>query len=96
MASFAAEYATGRTSLDEAKTRFAVHDFTGALEAGKKSRNVLLSILDALALQEVHLDGKDPEPTAIVLQKNVPLNSIGAVPYAIVIDAKGQFAYVTD
>ncbi|HEX3555752.1 MAG TPA: FecR domain-containing protein [Thermoanaerobaculia bacterium] len=49
--SFAGEYETGRASLEEAKSRFAGHDFTGALEAGKKSRNVLLSILDALALR---------------------------------------------
>ncbi|MBW8878278.1 MAG: FecR domain-containing protein [Acidobacteria bacterium] len=51
VASFAAEYATGRTSLEEAKSRFAVHDFVGALDAGQRSRKVLLSILDALALR---------------------------------------------
>ena len=51
VASFASEYATGRTSLEEAKARYAVHDFTGALDAGQKSHKVLQSILDALALR---------------------------------------------
>ncbi|HYX22951.1 MAG TPA: FecR domain-containing protein [Thermoanaerobaculia bacterium] len=48
---FAGEYEIGRTSLEEAKARFAAHDFPGALDAGKKSHNVLQSILDALALR---------------------------------------------
>jgi hypothetical protein len=48
---FASEYAAGRISLDEARTKLAAKDFPGALEAGQKSRKVLSSILDALSLR---------------------------------------------
>ena len=51
VAGFASEYAAGRLSLDEAKTKLAAKDFPGALDAGQKSRKMLRSILDALALR---------------------------------------------
>ncbi|HEV8582299.1 MAG TPA: FecR domain-containing protein [Thermoanaerobaculia bacterium] len=49
--SFASEFTAARLSLQEAQTRFAKQEFRGALESGERSRNVLLSILDALALR---------------------------------------------
>lgn len=48
---FAAEYAAARTSLEEAEGKLAVRDYAAALENGQRSRNVLQSILDALALR---------------------------------------------
>jgi hypothetical protein len=50
-ASFTAELDTARRSLDEAHARLAAQDFRGALDAGQRSRNVLLSVRDALALR---------------------------------------------
>jgi cbb3-type cytochrome oxidase subunit 3 len=49
--SFASELGTARQSLQDARARFAARDFRGALDAGERSRNVLLSILDALSLR---------------------------------------------
>ena len=47
--SFAGELAAARQSLDEAQSRFSVKDFQRALDHGQRSRNVLLSIQDALS-----------------------------------------------
>lgn len=47
--SFAAELVAARQSLEEAQDRFAVKDFRSALDNGQRSRNVLLSIQDALS-----------------------------------------------
>jgi len=49
--SFATEYRTARLSFQEAQTKLTAKDYAGALESGTRSRNVLLSILDALALR---------------------------------------------
>lgn len=49
--SSASELGTARESLQQAQSRFAAQDFRGALESGQRSRNVLLSIFDALALR---------------------------------------------
>jgi FecR-like protein len=51
LTSFAGEYGAARESFQEAQARFMVNDFQGALESGRRSRNVLLSIVDALALR---------------------------------------------
>lgn len=48
LVSFAAEYAAARQSYDDAQSLLAARDFPAALENGLRSRNVLLSILDAL------------------------------------------------
>lgn len=50
-ASFAGEMGAARQSFEEAQARFSSQDFRGALDNGQRSRNVLLSILDALALR---------------------------------------------
>jgi len=50
-ASFSAELAAAEQSFAEAQARFSSHDFRGALDTGQRSRNVLLSILDSLALR---------------------------------------------
>jgi hypothetical protein len=49
--SFASEYESARQSLDEAKGKLTARDFGGALTSGRRSRDVLQSILDALALR---------------------------------------------
>jgi hypothetical protein len=49
--SFAGELGAARQSFEEAQARFSSQDFRGALDSGQRSRNVLLSILDALALR---------------------------------------------
>ncbi len=48
---FAAEYEDGAQSLKEAKARLEARDFGAARDRGKHSRDVLQSILDALALR---------------------------------------------
>lgn len=48
LVSFAAEYSAARQSYDEARALLAARDFPAALENGLRSRNVLLSIQDAL------------------------------------------------
>ncbi len=48
---FAAEYEDGTQSLREAKARLAGRDFSAARDRGKHSRDVLQSIVDALALR---------------------------------------------
>jgi hypothetical protein len=50
-AGFAPELETARLSLQEAETKFAARDFQAALDSGERSRNVLLSIVDALELR---------------------------------------------
>ncbi len=49
VSSFAGELAAARESLEEAQARFSAKDFQRALDNGQRSRNVLLSILDALS-----------------------------------------------
>lgn len=48
---FAAEYEAAGQSLAEARSRASAQDFGGALNSGQRSRDVLQSILDALALR---------------------------------------------
>jgi hypothetical protein len=50
-ASFAAELGSARESLQDAQAKLLAEDFRGALESGQRSKNVLLSILDTLALR---------------------------------------------
>jgi cbb3-type cytochrome oxidase subunit 3 len=50
-AGFATEYEAGTQSLGEARAKLAARDFGGALDSGRRSRDVLQSILDALALR---------------------------------------------
>lgn len=64
--SFAGEYSAARLSYQEAQTRFSSDDFSGSLESGQRSRNVLLSILDALALR-----GAEGQARFISLQGDV-------------------------
>ena len=45
------EFAAGRLSLEDARTKLAAKDFQGALDAGQKSRTLLMFVLDALALK---------------------------------------------
>lgn len=47
--SFAGELTAARQSLEEARSRFSAREFRRALDHGQRSRNVLLSILDALS-----------------------------------------------
>jgi cbb3-type cytochrome oxidase subunit 3 len=49
--SFASEYESARQSLDEGRSKLSAQDFGGALTSGRRSRDVLQSILDALALR---------------------------------------------
>lgn len=48
---FATEYEDGTQSLKEAKTRLEARDFSAARDRGRRSRDVLQSIVDALALR---------------------------------------------
>lgn len=48
---FAVEYEDGAQSLKEAKARLEARDFVAARDRGKHSRDVLQSVLDALALR---------------------------------------------
>jgi cbb3-type cytochrome oxidase subunit 3 len=48
-AGFTGELTAARQSLDEARSQFSSQDFRGALDSGQRSRNVLLSLLDALS-----------------------------------------------
>ncbi len=50
-ASFAGEFAAARQSYQEAQTELAAKDYRNAREHGQRSRNVLLSIVDALELR---------------------------------------------
>ena len=50
-ASFAAEFASAGQSLDEARARLAAHDFGAARTSARRSRDVLQSIADELALR---------------------------------------------
>jgi hypothetical protein len=50
-ASFSTELAAARQSFDTAQARFSAQDFRGALDHGQRSRDVLRSIVDALALR---------------------------------------------
>lgn len=50
-AGYAREYANAGTSLEEARALFKDGSFPGALAGGQRSRNMLLSILDALEMR---------------------------------------------
>jgi cbb3-type cytochrome oxidase subunit 3 len=50
-ASFAAEFAAAGQSLDEARARLSAHDFGRARTSARRSRDVLQSIADELALR---------------------------------------------
>lgn len=52
LASFRSEYDAAQQSFQAARGEYAARDFGRALEDGKRSRNVLLSIVDALALPD--------------------------------------------
>jgi hypothetical protein len=65
-ASFAEEFGAARESLREAQTQFTAEDFRSALDSGQRSRNVLLSILDALALR-----GAEGQATFIAIEGDV-------------------------
>lgn len=45
---FATEYGSARQSWQEAQAKLAIQDFAGALDSGKRSRNVLRLLLDQL------------------------------------------------